>query len=412
MEAIFRPYDPDQHLLLPPSLRDWLPSGHLAHFVADTIDSLDPEPILSWYRLRPQGNLPHHPAMMLKVLVYSYCTGTFSSRRIARSIEDSVAVRVLAAGQLPDHRTICRFRERHLEAFEGILTQIVRIAAQAGLVKLGTLAIDGTKIRANASKRKAMSHERMRQEEERLRKEISALMARAKGEDAAEDVQVGPDFRGDELPEELQRRGSRLRTIVEAKGRLEQRVKEEAQAKADEARRRREAGDDAGSPPRQRPPVPRPAEQEAFTDPDSRIMKDGSGACQQCYNAGIAVDSTARIVVATTVQQCLCDQAMLMPMIERAEQVVGGGVKGGPKVGTVLADAGFSCERNLLALEARIGTTGYLAVGREDKESKRPPDPDSARGRMMARLRTPLLGGSDTRKGSTLRSRRSGGSRR
>jgi transposase len=390
MGSAYRPYDPDQHLLLPPSLRDWLPSGHLVHFVSDTVDQLDLEPILSWYRDRPQGNLPYHPAMMLKILVYSYCTGTFSSRRIARSIEDSVPVRILAAGQFPDHRTICRFRERHLEAFEAIFAQIVRIAAEAGLVTLGTLAIDGTKLRANASKRKAMSHERMKQEEQRLGKEIEAIVARARGEDAAEDVQFGPDFRGDELPEELQRRESRLRTIVEAKARLEQRVKAEAQAKADEAKRRRDENDDAGTPPRQRSPEPRPTEQENFTDPDSRIMMEGGGGYQQCYNAAIAVDAEARIVVATAVQQCPCDQSMLVPMIERAEQVVGGGEEGGPKVAAVLADAGFSCERNLLALERRAGTTGYLAVGREGKDSKRPPDPDSARGRMAARLKTTL----------------------
>lgn len=388
MGSEFRPYEPDQDLLLPPSLREWLPAGHLAHFISDTVDQLDLEPILRWYLDRQQGNLPYHPAMMLKVLVYSYCTGVFSSRRIARSIEDSIAARVLAAGQFPDHRTICRFRERHLEAFEAIFAQVVRIAAEAGLVTLGTLAIDGTKVRANASKRKAMSYERMKEEEERLRKEIAAIVAKAKGEDAAEDVQFGPDFRGDELPEELHRREARLRTIVESKERLERRTKEEAQAKADEAKRRRDEDDNAGTPPRQRSPEPRPTEQENFTDPESRIMMDSSGGYQQCYNAAIAVDRTARIVVAADVQQCPCDQAMLVPMIERSEQVVGGGAEDGPKVEVVLADAGFSCERNLVALERRTGTTGYLAIGREGKDSKRPPDADSARGRMAARLRT------------------------
>jgi transposase len=390
MESAFRPYEPDQHLLLPPSLREWLPGGHLSHFVSDTVDQLDLGPILSWYRGREQGNLPYHPAMMLKVLVYCYCTGTFSSRRIAKAIEDSVPVRFLAAGHAPDHRTICRFRERHLDAFQALFAQVVRIAAETGLVTLGTLAIDGTKIRADASKRKAMSHARMKEEEQRIGKEIAAIVAKAKGEDLAEDVQFGPDFRGDELPQELRRRESRLTRIVAAKRRLEERTKADAEAKAAEAKRRRDEDDDAGSPPRQHSGTPEPKAQENFTDPDSRIMQDGSGAYQQCYNAALAVDSTARIVVAVDVQQCPCDQSMLIPMIERSERALGVGVDGSPTtiVKTVLADAGFSCERNLVALERREGTTGCLAVGREGKASRRPPDPDSARGRMAAMLRT------------------------
>jgi transposase len=327
MESAFRPYEPDQHLLLPPSLRDRLPGGRLSHFVSDTVDQLDLEPILSRYRSREQGNLPYHPAMMLKVLTYCYCTGTFSSRRIAKAIEESVPVRFLSAGQAPDHRTICRFRERHLDAFQALLSQVVRIAAEAGLVTPGTLAIDGTKIRADAGKRKAMSYARMKEEEERIGKEIAAIVAKAKGEDLAEDVQFGPDFRGDELPEELRRRESRLRKIVAAKRRLEERTKADAEAKA----------------------------QEDFTDPDSRIMREGSGAYRQCHDAVIAVDATARIVVAVELLQCPCDQSMLIPMIEKSERALGVGVDGSPTTiaRTVLADAGFACERNLLALDRR-----------------------------------------------------------
>lgn len=390
MQPIFRPYEPNQHLLLPPSLRDWLPSGHLAHFVSDTVDQLDLEPIVAWYRDRSQGNLPYHPTMMLKVLVYCYCTGIFSSRRIAKAIEDSVPVRFLAADQAPDHRTICRFREQHLDAFKSLFAQVVRIAAETGLVTLGTLAIDGTKIRANASKRKAMSYARMKEEEERIGKEIAAIVAKAKGEDLAEDVQFGPDFRGDELPEELRRRESRLRRIVAAKQRLEERTKADAEAKAAEAKRRKEEDDNAGSPPRQHSGVPEPKAQENFTDPDSRIMQEGSGAYQQCYNAAIAVDAAARIVVAVELQQCPCDQSMLIPMIEKSERALGVDVDGAATTiaKSVLADAGFACERNLLALEGRKGTTGYLAVGREGKESRRSPDPETARGRMAARLKT------------------------
>lgn len=389
MQPLFRPYEPDQQLLLQPSLRDWLSDDHLVYFISDTVDQLDLGPIVSWYRDRPQGNLPYHPAMMLKVLVYCYCVGTFSSRRIAKAIEESVPVRILAAGHAPDHRTICRFRERHLSAFEELFAQVVRVAAEAGLVTLGTLGIDGTKIRANASKRKAMSHERMQEEEKRIKAEIKAIVAKAKGEDMADDAKFGPDFRGDELPAELRRRESRLKTILAAKERLERRTKADADAKAAEAQRRKDEDDDEGSPPRQRSSTPKPNEQENFTDPDSRIMKEGNGAYQQCYNAAIAVDAKAKIVVAAAVQQCVCDQSMLMPMIEKSELALG--VRRGiptTRAKAVLADAGFSCERNLLALERRDGTTGYVAVGREGKDSKRPPDPDSARGRMAATLRT------------------------
>ena len=217
----FRPYEPDQQLLLPPSLRDWLPPDHLAWFISETVDQLDLSEILEGYRNGGQGNLPYHPSMMLKILIYAYATGVFSSRRIARQIEENIAFRVLAAGNAPDHRTICRFREQHLAAFERLFVQVVQIARDAGLVRMGTLAIDGSKIRANASKHKAMSYEWMQQEEKRLRREIGALTGRAAKRDAAEDVQFGPDFRGDQLPEELQRREDRLAKIREAKRRLE-----------------------------------------------------------------------------------------------------------------------------------------------------------------------------------------------
>jgi len=195
----FRPYEPDQQLLLPPSLRDWLPSDHLVWFISETVDQLDVGEILEGYRDGGQGNLPYHPAMMLKILIYAYATGVFSSRRIARHIEENIAFRVLAAGNTPDHRTICRFREQHLAAFECLFVQVVQIAGDAGLVRMGTLAVDGSKIRANASKRKAMSYERMQQEEKRLRREIRALTGRATKRDAAEDVEFGADFRGDQL---------------------------------------------------------------------------------------------------------------------------------------------------------------------------------------------------------------------
>ncbi len=373
----FRPYEPDQQLLLPPSLREWLPPDHLVWFISETVDELDLSEIVESYRDGGQGNLSYHPAMMLKILIYGYATGVFSSRRIARQIQENIAFRVLAAQNMPDHRTICRFREQHLEAFERLFVEVVQIARHAGLVKMGTLAVDGSRIRANASKRKAMSYERMQQEEKRLGKEIRALTNRASKRDAAEDVEFGPDFRGDQLPAELQRREDRLAKIKEAKRRLEARKREETV----------EQGRDVDSPPRGgRPsqhPVgkPKPKDQENFTDPESRIMKDGSGAFQQCYNAEIAVDGHERIIVAATVQQSAADMRALIPLVDQAKRNVG------HRAQEVLADAGYASEANLKALERRK-IKGYVALSRERK-SARPPKPEArATRRMLSKLKS------------------------
>ena len=377
--STFRPYAPDQQLLLPPSLRDWLPPDHLVWFISDTVDQLDLTPILEAYRDGGQGNLPYHPAMMLKILIYAYATGVFSSRRIARQIEENIAFRVLAAGNMPEHRTICRFREDHLDIFESLFVQVVQIARGAGLVKMGTLAVDGSKIRANASKRKAMSYDRMQQVEERLQKEIRALTDRATSRDSAEDVEFGLDFRGDELPEELKRREDRLARIREAKERLEARKREEA--KTDDHSGDEEPPRRCGRPRKHPIGIPKPKEQENFTDPESRIMKDGTGAFQQCYNGQIGVDGTARIIVAVNVQQCASDMPALIPLVDQAAQNAGCPAK------EVLADAGYASEENLKALEQRK-TKGYLPFGREGKTPRTPKPSARASNRMAAKLRT------------------------
>jgi len=375
----FRPYEPDQQLLLPPSLRDWLPPDHLVWFISETVDQLDLRPILETYHDGGQGNLAYHPAMMLKILIYAYATGVFSSRRIARQIEENIAFRLLAAGNMPDHRTVCRFREQHLAAFERLFVQVVQIARDTGLVRMGTLAVDGSKIRANASKRKAMSYERMQQEEKRLRREIRALTSRAAKRDAAEDVEFGPDFRGDQLPEELQRREDRLAKIREAKRRLEARKREEVEAsereKDDDPPKRR------GRPRKYPLGKPKPKDQENFTDPESRIMKDGSGAFQQCYNAQAAVDGQQRIIVSASVQQSASDAPALIPMVEQAKRNVGRAAK------EVLADAGYASEANLKALERRK-VKGYVALGREGKTARTPRPEAHATRRMTATLRS------------------------
>ena len=240
MESLFRPYQPDQQYLLPPSLRDWLPADHLAYFISDTVDALDLSGIKDAYRRKGSGNVAYHPALMLKLLIYGYATGVFSSRKIAQGCETDVAFRLLGAGDPPGHRTLARFRKAHLLAFGDLFVQVVGIAQGAGLVTLGTLAIDGSKLRANASKHKAMTYERMKKEDKRLKREIDALIARAEGVDEEEDVEFGPDFRGDELPKELANRERRRRVIRAAMKRLEARKKEQ-DAEALERERRAEA---------------------------------------------------------------------------------------------------------------------------------------------------------------------------
>jgi len=369
MHGLYRPYTPDQQLLFPPSLRDWLPAGHLVYFISDTVDELDLSELDAAHRSSGKGNLAYHPALLLKLLIYGYATGVFSSRKIAQACETDIAFRLLAAGDAPGHRTIARFRKAHHAAFEALFVQVVEIAQASGLVSLGTLAIDGSKVRANASKRKAMSYERMQQEEQRLRREIAALTQRAADVDAAEDDEFGPDFRGDEVPAELQRREDRLRTIREAKQRLEARKRQEAapqiQAEQHKEAERKKSGKPKRGPKRKHPlGTPKPKDQENFTDPDSRIMRTKDGY-QQCYNAQIAVDGQAQILVAVDVTNCAADVGSLMPMVEAAAATTS------TAPGVVLADAGYKSEANFRELEARA-LTAYVPLGREHRKRPKP----------------------------------------
>ena len=221
MPTTYRRYQPDQPLLLPPDLQEWVPPGHLAHHVSDVVDALDLTAFYAPYEGDGRRNAPYEPSMMVKVLIYAYATGTFSSRAVARKLEEDVAFRMLAAGNFPQHRTVCEFRRRHLAEFSELFVGVVQVAREMGLARFGKLSVDGTKVRANASKRKAMSYERMGQEEARLQAEIEALLTKAGAVDAEEDERWGEELRGDELPEELQRRETRLAAIQAAKARLE-----------------------------------------------------------------------------------------------------------------------------------------------------------------------------------------------
>ena len=374
MEAIFEPYEPDQIHLLPPAARDWLGEGHLAHFISDTVDGLDLSPLLKRYagRASAQGQKAYHPAMMLKVLVYSYCVGIFSSRKIMAALTELVPLRYLAADNFPGHRTIARFREQNLAHFRAAFVEVVRIAREAGLVTMGTLAVDGSRVKANASKHKAMSYKRMKEAERKLKQEIEEITRMAQQLDAAEDAEFGPDFRGDELPEELKRREDRLKKIQEAKARLEAEQEEE-----DRRTGRGEKGRDLKRPKG----VPPDDKQSNFTDPDSRIMSTGGKGFEQCYNAQSAVDGKNRIIVAADVGSCAADAKELLPMVAAAERNTGA------KANRVLADAGYKSEENLRGLEERK-LDGYVSVGKKDRMPDKVDPARPATRRMARKLQT------------------------
>ena len=380
MPTTFRRYEPDQMLLLAPDLREWVGEGHLAHHVSDLVDSVDLSGFYARYEGDGRRNAPYEPSMMVKVLIYGYATGVFSSRRIARKLEDDVAFRMLAAGNFPQHRTICEFRRRHLEDFGRLFVEVVRVAREMGLARFGKLSVDGTKVRANASKRKAMSYERMLKEEVRLKGEIAALVAKAGAVDAEEDERYGEDVRGDELPEELQRREKRLQAIREARERLEA-----AQRAADDARGRKPGQDrnpKGGQPYKRDYGKPDPKAQSNFTDPESRLMKTSTEGFQQCYNAQTVVDGASQIIVGTHVGAQATDQGRMMGLLDGVKEAF----EIEPEV--VLADAGYCNEADLVALEER-GIDGHVALGREGKaQAAVDPDARPATHRMGDKLAT------------------------
>lgn len=380
MATSFRPYQPDQMFLMPPSPRDWLPEGHLAFFISETADRLDLRAFYRPYEGDGRRNSPFDPRMMVKILLYGYATGVRSSRKIAKKLHEDVAFRVLAAGNFPAHRTIAEFRQRHLREFEALFVQAVQLAQEIGLLKLGTVAIDGSKVEAHASKHKAMSYGRMKEEEQRLREEVRKLLEQAAAVDAEEDRLYGEEQQGDELPEELRRRKDRLAKIEAAKRRLEER-----QAEADRAKGRRE-GDGRKSPRGGRRfkrdfGVPEDKAQDNFTDPDSRIMESPEGFIQ-AYNTQIAVDEKTQLIVATGLTQCAADNGELLPLVEKVEGITGQAPE------RVLADAGYKGEPNFEQLEQK-GIDAYVSLARERKKPSRPDNCYPASQRMYDKLQTP-----------------------
>ena len=375
MSKSYLPYYPDQQLLLPQALQEWLPEDHLAYFILDVVDQLDLSEITARYDRERRGGPPYNPRMMVKVLLYGYCVGVPSSRRIATRLHEDIAFRVLAANNTPDFRTISDFRKDHLEALSGLFLQVLMPCQREGLAKLGHVALDGTKVRANASRHKAMSYQRMKEKEAQLSAEVAELLRRAQETDEEEDKRYGKDRRGDELPEELSFREGRLEKIREAMAALE------AVAQA--------AAEQAEAEGREHPGVPEDKAQRNFTDPQSRIMPASGGKdFLQAYNCQAVVDHEHQVIVATRATNMASDKQQAVVMIE---EVI---ANTGAVPIEVSADAGYYSAQAVADLQA-LGTDPYVAPEKTRHGHQPPPAPRgriprhlSPRDRMRRKLQT------------------------
>ena len=352
----YRTYLPEQDLLLAPSLRQWLPEDHLVYFVSDVVDQLDLSAIHTVYEKEKRGQPPYDPRLMTKLLVYGYCTGVFSSRRIQKRLREDIPFKVLAAGNEPDFRTITDFRKIHIATLEGLFEQVLAMALECGAIQLGRVSLDGTKLKANASKHKAMSYGRMKEKHQQLKAEVKQLLDQAADADETEDRQYG-DKRGDELPEELRRRETRLAKIKEAKKVVERRARDKAAEEgksAEEAQRAK----------------PDDKDQYNFTDPESRMMKGADGFVQG-YNAQAAVEPKLLLIVGQSVTEATNDKKQLIPMVELIEQ------QSGQRPETILADNGYCSEQNLEDLESadepERKIEGFIATGKQKHGEHRLP---------------------------------------
>jgi len=349
----FRPYDQDTVLLMPPSVRDWVAPDSLPAYIDALVGELDLAPFLAAHD-EPRGMPPYHPALMLKVLLYGYAVGVRSSRKLEERLGSDVGFMFLAAGARPDHKTISEFRRRHLAALSGLFLESLRLCQAAGMVRLGRVALDGTKVKASASRHKAMSYARMPEREAALEAEVKRILDEAEAIDAAEDALYG-DARGDELPEALRTREGRLRAIREAKAALEAEAKQKS-----------------GDPDA----VPDPRAQRSFTDPDSRMMLSKPDGFIYGYNAQAVVDEAHQVIVATSLETTTTDVGHLPALVDQVE------ANTGRRPRRLLADAGYQSDDNLTHLEAK-GIDAYVAV-RRDRHSA--PPPAAPRGRLPAGL--------------------------
>jgi transposase len=391
----FRPYAPNQPFLLPPDMKEWLREDDLVYFVMDVVGQLDLAPICRTYRNEKGGQPPYHPEMMTSLLIYAYCIGLPSSRKIEQATYQSVAFRVLTADQHPDHDTIAEFRRRHLKALAGFFVEVLRLCRKAGLVKLGHVALDGTKMAANASKHKAMSYARMEKSAAELRAEVERLLAEAQATDAAEDALYGKGRRGEELPPDLRFKQSRLKKIEEAKKALEEEARAEAEAKQAAYEAKCEAWGNrterrGGRPPKPPSEKPVPSAQRNFTDPDSRIMPIGRGkSFVQGYNCQAAVDEKAQIIVATNVTQETNDKQQLKPVLEKLKANTDGQT---PQ--KISADSGYYSQANVTTLEAD-GIQAFIPPEQNPRGETAPlhprgriPKGATVKERMVRKLRT------------------------
>ena len=341
MSKTYRPYEPDQQLLMPAALQEWLPDDHLAYFISDVVDELDMSEVTARYEGERRGGPPYHPRMMVKVLLYGYCVGVASSRRIAQRLHEDIAFRVLAANNTPDFRTISDFRKDNLDALSGLFVQVLVLCQQAGLVKLGHVALDGTKVKANASKHKAMSYQRMKEKSAQLAAEVAELLRQAQAADEEEDRRYGKDKRGDELPQELAFREGRLEKIRQAMAALE------AEAQADGEQAEAEGGE--------HPRVPDDKAQRNFTDTESRIMPSPGGKdFLQAYNCQAVVDSAHQVIVAARATNQTSDKQQAVAMMEETIANVGAVPR------EVSADAGYYSAKAVDELYA-LGVDPFVA---------------------------------------------------
>jgi transposase len=352
----YRSYLPDHDLRLPPSLREWVAEEHLVYFVSDVVDQLDLSAIHAVYGEEKRGQPPYDPRLMTKLLVYGYCTGVFSSRRIQKRLQEDIPFKVLAAGNEPDFRTISDFRKIHIGTLQELFEQVLELALEVGAVKVGRVTVDGTKVKANASKHKAMSYGRMEEKQQQLREEVKQLLEQAEAADEEEDRRHGGQ-RGDELPEELRRRETRLAKIKLAKKVIEQRAREKAAAE----------GKSAGEAKRAKP---EDKDQYNFTDPESRIMKGADGFVQG-YNAQAAVEPEMMLIVGQSVTEAANDKQQLEPIVEAIEQ------QSGQRPKEILADSGYCSEENLAYLESaeqpERKIEGFIATGKQKHGEHRLP---------------------------------------
>ena len=393
MSKTYRLWNPNQQYLLPPSVQDWLPENDMVYFLLDTVNEFDISAITQKYEQEKRGFPPFHPRMMAALLLYSYCRGVFSSRKIMQACQERISFKVIVGDDIPNFRTISDFRKLHLKEVQLLFVQVLQLCQQAGLVKLGHVALDGTKIKANASRHKAMSYGRMIKDEKRLTEEIKRLLEKAEAVDLQEDDEYGPDRRGDELPEELAHRKSRLKRIQEAKRALEAKAKAAAQETLKQREQEDSKNDDKPKRGRKRKAVsevPADNKQYNFTDPESGIMKANNKGWDQCGNAQAAVDSEKQIIVACDVTSQSNDKQQFEPMLEQAQENVGED----KKIKAASADSGYYSESNVKFAEDK-NIDAYIATNRtkhSDPVMKtprgRPPNDLTVQEKMARKLRT------------------------